>query len=277
MGSYIPSSGSTVYTCKDDINRSFYDPINDEAINLCRWVGQNLSYRCELDCPCAKDIKKKNKYLCPITCSLCVDSPSTSPSEKQSSNPSTYSCEDDVDHSFYDPVKDIAINLCLWVGQDSLHRCELECPCKEEQKKENKYLCLETCNMCADSPSTSPSNIPSPAYPEYDCKDDEYSSFYDPINDDVINLCSWVGQDSSYRCELECPCKEGQKKKNKYICLETCNMCSDSPSTSASNDPSSAPTVYECKDDTDSSFYDPINDTIINLCVWVGQDSSYRC
>merc|ERR1711957_1059668 len=111
MGSYIPSSGSTVYTCKDDINRSFYDPINDEAINLCRWVGQNLSYRCELDCPCAKDIKKKNKYLCPITCSLCVDSPSTSPSEKQSSNPSTYSCEDDVDHSFYDPVKDIAINI----------------------------------------------------------------------------------------------------------------------------------------------------------------------
>ena len=71
---------STLNDCEDNIDKSFYDVASDIVIDLCRWVALDPVTRCEMECPCEAEERKINKYLCPKTCGMCLESPSFLPS-----------------------------------------------------------------------------------------------------------------------------------------------------------------------------------------------------
>mmetsp|Transcript_20710 Transcript_20710/g.41410 ORF Transcript_20710/g.41410 Transcript_20710/m.41410 type:complete len:241 (-) Transcript_20710:58-780(-) len=178
--------------------------------------------------------KKKNKYLCPLTClPECIpteppsdrtrtpsnsltpnptDSPSEHPTTKvtkaPSKSPTPIPTNYPSDLPTGEPIKSPSSSPTLNPTDSPSEHPTIK-PTKTPSKK-------PTLNP-TDSPSASTgpptlSPITSPT-----CVDDKTKSIYIEAIEESELLCEWVSKLPEDRCEQDCPCVEGEKKKEQIF------------------------------------------------------------
>jgi len=282
-------------TCVNDKTKSVYVLEIDESEMLCEWVSKLPEDRCEQDCPCVEGEKKKNKYLCPLTClPECI--PTEPPSDQTrtpSNNPTLNPTDSPSEHPTIKPTKTPSKKPTLnptdspsaSTGPPTLSPITsptTDSPSDLPTGKPTKTLSSNPTSNPTDSPSEHPtSDLP--------CEDDDDTNIKINIGkQEWQKVCTWASEHPSIRCNQICPCEDKVPIRN--ICRKTCNNCLDSsPSIHSTITPTKFPTNRPtpgtvqvtgllCEDSNDVTLKVNIKKgEWQQICTWASESPINRC